>query len=94
MYFTKLELRKALEAMIIDFIMCVKAKHSTMQVVPQPSKWFTLQDHVTDSQASRFLCRVGAGSAVWVAGTEMYMVPNLQAVLPVSSQGSVPNSEN
>ena len=36
----------------------------------------------------------GLAMQVWVTGTEMYMVPNLQAVLPVSSQGSVPNSEN
>ena len=32
-------------------IMSEKAKHSTMQVMPQPSKWFTLKDHVTDTQA-------------------------------------------
>ena len=49
--------------MSIDFKMSEKAKHHTMQVVPQPSKWFTLQDQVTDSQASRFLCKVRAGNA-------------------------------
>ena len=35
---TKADLRKELEAMSIEFIMSEKAKHSTMQVVPQPSK--------------------------------------------------------
>ena len=49
--------------MTIDFIRSEKANHSKMQVVPQPSKWFTLQGQVTDSQASRFLSRVRAGNA-------------------------------
>ena len=46
---TKQELRQALNKSCIDYIMHVKASHDTMQAVPQPAKWFTLQSHVTAS---------------------------------------------
>ena len=44
---SKQDLVAALNASTVDYVMSIKASHETMRVVPQPSKWFSLQEHVT-----------------------------------------------
>ena len=61
---SKQALQKALQHMSIRNIMRTKQVHSTMEVVPQPVEWFKLQDHVSDSRASRDLCCVRGGNAL------------------------------
>ena len=77
--------------MSIYFIMSEKAKHSEMQVVPRPSKWFTLEAHVMDSQASRFLCRVRAGNLGLGNRYRMCTVPNMQVALFCKQSGKSEN---
>ena len=61
---SKQALQNALQHMSIRNIMRTKQVHSTMEVVPQPVEWFKLQDHVSDSRASRDLCCVRGGNAL------------------------------
>ena len=48
---TRQSLKKALTNVAV-VVLQVKAKHTTMRVVPQPDKGFALQDHVNDSAAA------------------------------------------
>ena len=48
---TRQSLKKALTNVAVDYVLQVKAKHTTMRVVPQ-HKGFALQDHVNDSAAA------------------------------------------
>ena len=50
-------------ALTIQEILDVKSTQSTMKVLPQPMKWFKLQDHVTDASTSRDLCRIRSGAS-------------------------------
>ena len=63
---TRQSLNKALTNVAVDYVLQVKAEHTTMRVVPQPDKWFALQDHVNDSAASRALCCVRGGNTLLV----------------------------
>ena len=54
---TKQELRQALNRHCIDYVMQMKGSHVTMQAVPEPARWFTLQLHNNDSLPSRVLFR-------------------------------------
>ena len=55
-------LQDALTDMTVQSILDKKSSHSTMRAASQPRKWFVLQKHVNDSQASKALCRARAGA--------------------------------
>ena len=59
---SKQDLVVALNASIIDYVISVKVSHDTMSAVLQPSKLFSLQEHVKDSLTSKVLCKVHAGN--------------------------------
>ena len=61
---TRQSLNQALTNVAVEYVLQVKAEHTTMRVVPQPEKWFALQDHVNDSAASRALCCVRGGNTL------------------------------
>ena len=61
---TSQSLNQALTNVAVEYVLQVKAEHTTMRVVPQPEKWFALQDHVNDSAASRALCCVRGGNTL------------------------------
>ena len=61
---TRQSLNKALTNVAVEYVLQVKAEHTTMRVVPQPERWFALQDHVNDSAASRVLCCVRGGNTL------------------------------
>ena len=79
-YFTLLaELKKALSNRCVSHVMPFKMEHSNMAGVPQPSRWFTLSSYVSDSLASKTLCRMrggnfGVGNMLWNKFSKKYSV--------------------
>ena len=49
----KKQLNMALTNMATKYVFKITAEHTTIAVFPQPEEWFELQDHVTDSMASK-----------------------------------------
>ena len=61
-FISKNSLRRELDDLAVQEILDVKSGHPTMRAASQPAKWFVLQAHVNDSQASRDLCRARSGA--------------------------------
>ena len=63
MFSSKKELQKAMSDRAVSYVVSTKRGHSSVVAASQPWKWFRLQGFVSDSRASRTLCRVRAGNA-------------------------------
>jgi len=56
-------LQAAITLKAVAFVLSVKWQHSTLNTTPRPWKWFKMQEHVNDSQASKIVFQVRGGNA-------------------------------
>ena len=56
-------MQAAITLKAVAFVLSVKWQHSTLNTTPWPWKWFKMQEHVSDSQASKIVFQVRGGNA-------------------------------